>query len=851
MENNILFDVANVISSSSIKRTGENDRFSNNNLKNVDSKNNQNDEDPLDAYMNSLIEPGSKEQSLHNGQKTIENDIVDNDPSLSSEDDNQKVSTSNDHHHKSFRDQINSIETAEELLAFTIQRSKTKELGFINHEKESYLSFKKSFYKEVSSISEMTEDEVKEHRKSMDGIKVRGRKCPRPIKSWTQCGLDPRILVTIKSCEYEKPTPIQAQSIPAIMSGRDVIGIAKTGSGKTIAFLLPMFRHIMDQAALRTGDGPIGLVMSPTRELAIQTYFECRKFATSLNLKIVCACGGAPIKDQIADLKRGAEILIATPGRLLELLTTNSGKVTNLKRVTYLVLDEADRMFDMGFEPQVLMIVANIQPKKQAVMFSATFPRQMEGLARKLLVKPIEIIVGAKSTVAKEVTQHVEVISEDDKFIRLLEILGNWYPKKADKILIFVNKQEIADTLYRDVYRRGYVCWSLHGGMEQVERDTAISDFRSGVVPVLIATSVAARGLDVKGLNLVINYECPNHMEDYVHRVGRTGRAGNKGTSYTFITLEQAQYAPEIMKALVASHAHIPSKLKELVENYGDLIKSGSARVIGSGFGGKGLDRIDEERKKVRLNQKKIVLGDEESASSDEAEQQQEILDFETGQIKRIRTMKKASKAQIIPAARVCVSSNINLSIPKEARSKIAELNTKIGQQQTLCNSTEGDFQSSSSSGIVTDKSIGNTNFTNPTGGAMGNRNKIVGATISGEIYPLYEKAPLPGQEYIEPRGYMCEVDINDFPQAVRLKMTNKEMTSQLSEAAGANIIIRGEYIPPGKSSSTGQRRLHVRIDGISKSAVHYAKAEVTRLLKEITLEASDRGSLDFGRFDV
>jgi ATP-dependent RNA helicase DDX46/PRP5 len=404
----------------------------------------------------------------------------------------------------------------------------------------------------------------------------------------------------IKKCGYEKPTPIQAQAIPAIMSGRDIIGIAKTGSGKTIAFLLPMIRHVLDQPALSMNDGPIGLIMTPTRELAMQTYSECRKFTNALGLRVVCAYGGAPIKDQIADLKRGAEIIICTPGRFIDLLLANSGKVTNLKRITYLVLDEADRMFDMGFGPQVLKIVANIRPDKQAVLFSATFPQTMEALARKILIKPLEIVVGLRSTVSSDIEQLVEVVDEESKFLKLLDVLGRWYETKSNRILIFVDRQDATDSLLKDLIRRGYHCNSLHGGKDQADRDCAISDFKSGVIPILIATSVAARGLDVKDLKLVINYECPNHMEDYVHRVGRTGRAGNKGTAITFITPDQERYAPEIVKALRASNAHVPNTLQRLVDGFLEKLKAGQVQTVGSGFGGKGLERIDEEHERMK-----------------------------------------------------------------------------------------------------------------------------------------------------------------------------------------------------------------------------------------------------------
>lgn len=200
----------------------------------------------------------------------------------------------------------------------------------------------------------MTNEEVDAYKEELEGIRVKGKGCPKPIKSWAQCGVTKKELDVLKKLGYEKPTPIQCQAIPAIMSGRDLIGIAKTGSGKTLAFLLPMFRHILDQPPLTDGDGPIALIMTPTRELCMQIGRDSKKFTKSLNLSHVCVYGGTGISEQIAELKRGAEIIVCTPGRMIDMLAANSGRVTNLRRVTYVVLDEADRMFDMGFEPQVL-----------------------------------------------------------------------------------------------------------------------------------------------------------------------------------------------------------------------------------------------------------------------------------------------------------------------------------------------------------------------------------------------------------------------------------------------------------------------------------------------------------------
>lgn len=218
-----------------------------------------------------------------------------------------------------------------------------------------------------------------------------------------------------------------------------------------------------------------------------------------------------------------------------------------------------------------MKIVNNIRPDRQTVLFSATFPAKMDALARKILTKPLEITVGGRSVVAKEIEQRVEILNADDKFVRLLQILGEMGEKHKDeaddfRTLIFVERQEAADDLFRDLMRKGYICSSLHGGKDQVDRDQTISDFKAGFVPVVIATSVAARGLDVKELKLVINYDCPNHMEDYVHRAGRTGRAGQKGTCVTFITPEQERFSVDLVRALKASEATVPPELEKMAE---------------------------------------------------------------------------------------------------------------------------------------------------------------------------------------------------------------------------------------------------------------------------------------------
>jgi ATP-dependent RNA helicase DDX46/PRP5 len=476
------------------------------------------------------------------------------------------------------------LQEAEALLATAASRSRKKDLPPPDHSKIKYEPFRKAFYTAPIEAMEMDEEEAELLRLEMDGIKVRGQDVPRPVKNWGAFGLPMGCLDLIQRKQWTQPTSIQAQAIPCIMSGRDVIGIAKTGSGKTIAYLLPLFRHVKDQRPSVGLEGPIALVMAPTRELAMQIYSESKAFTKALNFRVACCVGGVSISEDISEMKKGADVVICTPGRMIDLLTANNGRVTNVRRVTYLVLDEADRMFDMGFEPQVMKIISNIRPDAQKVLFSATFPKTMESLARRILQRPLEITVGGRSVVAPEIDQRVEIRDSDTKFTRLLQLLGEYHQANKEeeddfRTLIFVERQDGADDLFRELLTRGYVCASLHGGKEQVDRDEAITNFKRGDVPTIVATSVAARGLDVKELKLVIvslvhfeigictdfqNYDAPNHMEDYVHRAGRTGRAGNKGTCITFISPDQEKLAVDIVRALEASSAFIPDELKNM-----------------------------------------------------------------------------------------------------------------------------------------------------------------------------------------------------------------------------------------------------------------------------------------------
>lgn len=261
----------------------------------------------------------------------------------------------------------------------------------------------------------MTTNQVQILRKQNGDIKVRGVEIPKLVESWFQCGLSDAMMEVIEKRKYLAPFPIQKQALPVCLSGRDMIGIAETGSGKTLAYMLPMLRHIHEQKPLEEGDGMVGLVMAPTRELAQQIYNETKVFARALGIRVVCIYGGADVKWQLGALKRGVEVVICTPGRMIDVLTTSKGKITNLRRLSYVVLDEADRMLDMGFEKQIMKIIENTRPDRQCVMFSATFPRSIENLAKKILQQPIEVIIGNRGQACTNIKQIVKVILEEDK----------------------------------------------------------------------------------------------------------------------------------------------------------------------------------------------------------------------------------------------------------------------------------------------------------------------------------------------------------------------------------------------------------------------------------------------------
>ncbi|KDO69503.1 hypothetical protein CISIN_1g013176mg [Citrus sinensis] len=341
----------------------------------------------------------------------------------------------------------------------------------------------------------MTETEVKMYRARRE-ITVEGHDVPRPIRIFQEANFPDYCLEVIAKLGFVEPTPIQAQGWPMALKGRDLIGIAETGSGKTLSYLLPAFVHVSAQPRLVQGEGPIVLVLAPTRELAVQIQEEALKFGSRAGIRSTCIYGGAPKGPQIRDLRRGVEIVIATPGRLIDMLEAQH---TNLRRVTYLVLDEADRMLDMGFEPQIRKIVTQIRPDRQTLYWSATWPREVETLARQFLRNPYKVIIGSLELKANQsINQVVEVVTEAEKYnsmfiCRLIKLLKE--VMDGSRILIFTETKKGCDQVTRQLRMDGWPALSIHGDKNQSERDWVLAEFRSGRSPIMTATDVAARGL--------------------------------------------------------------------------------------------------------------------------------------------------------------------------------------------------------------------------------------------------------------------------------------------------------------------------------------------------------------------
>ncbi|XVE57352.1 hypothetical protein DITRI_Ditri04bG0084300 [Diplodiscus trichospermus] len=400
-----------------------------------------------------------------------------------------------------------------------------------------------------------------------------------PLKSFTDSKLPGNVLDCCK--EFSSPSPIQAHAWPFLLDGRDFIGIAKTGSGKTLAFGVPAMMHVLSKRNGKStkGKNPLCLVLSPTRELAEQIFNVLCSAGKSCDVKSVCLYGGTAKGPQISSLKSGVDIVIGTPGRLKDLM---NAEVCQLKEVSFVVLDEADRMLDMGFEEDVRFILGKTCSARQMVMFSATWPSAVHRLAQEYMdPNPVKVVIGSEDLAANhDVMQIVEVLDDRSRYERLTALLKKYHESKRNRVLVFVLYQAEADRVENMLRRSGWNVVSIHGRKAQHERTKALSLFKNGSCPLMVATDVAARGLDIPDVEVVINYSFPLTTEDYVHRIGRTGRAGRKGVAHTFFTQQNKGLAGELVNVLKEAGQIVPPALLK----FGTHVKKKESKLYGAHF---------------------------------------------------------------------------------------------------------------------------------------------------------------------------------------------------------------------------------------------------------------------------
>ena len=471
-----------------------------------------------------------------------------------------------------------------------------------------------------------------------------------------------------------------------------------------------------------------------------------------------------------------------------------SGKLLSLQRVSFVVMDEADRMFDMGFSPQISAVLGAIRPDRQTLLFSATFPKAVETLARKSLKYPVEVIVGGRSVASDSVTQYAELVEEDDKFFRLLQLLGE-HVDETHKAIVFVDTQAHADKMFETLMNNGYSCLSLHGGKEQEDRDSTISDFKKKDGPsVLVATGVAGRGLDVPSCSCVINYSCPNHLEAYVHQVGRTGRAGNLGVSYTMVnSSDEAKYAPNIVRALseAGQSENISEELKQLSESFKEKVQKGEAKWAGSGFKGRGYtydaSEMNEAQKLAQAEKRQALIEagmldpDEEEVAADD------IIDAEEEK----RTSDRSEAEKLLDVQKKLTPELLALPGMKDAILKKAGI-------------TREDER--------------------------------------GEEDPSMGRPVQRGDNH-----WLQEFEIDKYPREARWRVTQKETGAQLNDEFRTAVTLKGEYFGPNREPKEGQRRLYLHLESRSENDLKRCVEEIKRILNEETLKVSAKGGVGGG----
>jgi len=485
-----------------------------------------------------------------------------------------------------------------------------------------------------ASNSELSELEIFGERQNRGGIDFdkydkipvevtgEGSENCEPMASFSEFTLAEQLTWNLSRCGYDRPTPVQKYAIPIVVSGRDCMACAQTGSGKTCAFMVPCIQSLLQSGPPSTQNNkgrqppmPCALVLAPTRELAQQIHEESLKFAYKTGVLSRIIYGGADIRDQLRDMGRGCDILVATPGRLTDFIGRES---VDMGVTQFLILDEADRMLDMGFEPQVREIVQKsglgrkLERPRQNMMFSATFPGAVQKMAGDFMRDYLFITVGRVGAASETITQILFYADDGKQKTRALEkIYRDYAPPLGELTVIFVETKRRADEIEVELWQSGLRVCAIHGDRDQQQREDALSAFKSGENPILVATDVAARGLDISNVGLVINYDMPKQMDDYVHRIGRTGRAGKRGTAIGFVN-DKCRYCNELAGLLRQANQEVPPWLSQVAKENSDNYHANKGKGKGytggggAGFGGQDVRKLNKVE--VKVEEKKEVV---------------------------------------------------------------------------------------------------------------------------------------------------------------------------------------------------------------------------------------------------
>lgn len=708
-------------------------------------------------------------------------------------------------------------------------KSKIKKMHYVNHSLIDYKPIQKDFYIAPSDVASLTEDELKKLYRELDGAQVRGKNCPRPMKTWVGIGLKNEIVQLLHQKGFTSPFAMQSLAMPVLMAGRDLLSIAKTGSGKTLSYALPLIRHVVNQPRPGKKRGPLALVLLPTQILAQQVFDVIKDFAIASGLKVVAAYGGVDLQSNIKQCIEGCDIMVATPGRLLDLCTSGSKGVVNLPDCSFVVIDEADRMFDAGFREHVTAFLKNCRPDKQLAFVSATMCKEVKVIIKSLLSPDfIELSTGGKPAPSTNVSQQFYFFDQevyeadpskqkmDKRLVRLAEILSDEWTSHVESnpnadnaaspfvpplFLIFVDRKTDCDDLAVKLQQMGFrdKVGVLNSDYDAEEQHVIITRFNPQDRPILIATGSAERGLDVFGLDIVINYWMPDHYEAYVHRVGRTGRAGKRGRAFSFfIKGKDDPLADQLIEGLERTNNTVPEALIEAHLAHRERVKNGEYTGPSNykkGFGSAKTFSFSSKHEKQQFRDSLKACGMGDYLSSDDSD---------------------------------------------SAEDSDAEVNTKFNDPDIVDVSDNNEGSSSASANGPASNAL-----VEYKGGALTLSSANTAAIEAAKNFAAMTTAM--HENATQVRYFQSDYVINNLPQYERYAVMGSKFLEELQERTNTTITKKGEYIDKrmsrGQKIAAGVKPLYLEVRGETRESI----TKVFRAFEEAQKEAKRKTNARLG----